>query len=332
MAKNVDVINSRLRPRPERPDPRALRSNSGCNFVGSYVLGMGFVLTPDERRDLIRNSAKNRQRIFPYLGGEEVNTSPTQSHHRYVINFGAMSLEEAEAWPELLEILRTKVKPERDRLKDNPDGRGRKKHWWQFARYTPALEQAIAPLPRCLVTARVSKHLMFSFQPTDRVLSEATYVFPLESASAFAILQSRVHEPWARLLSSSMGDTLRYAASDCFDTFPFPKPDPKTIHPKLERIGEKLYEARAAYMTDNELGLTQTYNKLKNPACDDAPIHTLRTLHEDLDRAVLTTYGWSDLDVPSFHIVDENFSEEVVDRLFVLNEVRSATQEVFEKD
>ena len=25
--------------------------------------------------------------IFPYIGGEEVNTSPTHAHHRYVINF-----------------------------------------------------------------------------------------------------------------------------------------------------------------------------------------------------------------------------------------------------
>ena len=31
---------------------------------------------------------RTRSVIFPYIGGEEVNTSPTQSHHRYVINFG----------------------------------------------------------------------------------------------------------------------------------------------------------------------------------------------------------------------------------------------------
>ena len=38
------------------------------------------------RRSLSRNR-RNREVIFPYIGGEEVNTSPTHAHHRYVINF-----------------------------------------------------------------------------------------------------------------------------------------------------------------------------------------------------------------------------------------------------
>src|SRR5690606_30510240 len=127
-----------------------------------------------------------------YLGGEEVNTSPTQSHSRYVISFGQMSLEEAERWPDLIGIVREKVKPERDKLKDNADGRRRKEYWWQFGRWTPALYAAIAPLERCLVTARVSKHLMLSAQPTDRILSEQLYAFALPSFAAFATLQSRI--------------------------------------------------------------------------------------------------------------------------------------------
>jgi hypothetical protein len=153
----------------------------------------------------MRSSAatpRNAARIFPYLGGEEVNTSPTQSFDRYVISFGQMPLDEAERWPDLIRIVREKVKPERDKLKDNTDGLFRKNHWWQFGRWTPALYAAIAPLERCLVTARVSMHLILSFQPTDRIFSDALYVFPLRIASAFAVLQSRIHEPWARLLSS----------------------------------------------------------------------------------------------------------------------------------
>jgi len=39
---------------------------------------------------------------------------------------------------------------------------------------------------------------------------------------------------------------LRYAASDCFDTFPFPQPAPRAVIAPLEAIGERLYTARAA--------------------------------------------------------------------------------------
>ena len=336
----VDAINSRLRPTQERADPIKLRSSEALTFQGSIVLGMGFTLTPEERDTLIQQNPKNAERIFPYLGGEEVNSSPTQSHSRYVISFGQIGLEEAERWPDLIEIVRAKVKPEREKTKN---GEG-SKLWWQHWRSREVLYQAIAPLERCFVTARVSKHLMFAAQPIDRIFSEQLYVFPLEAHSAFATLQSRIHEVWARLLSSSMKTDLRYAASDCFETFSFPQPDPRTVLPELEEVGGELYKARAKYMVDTDQGLTKTYNALKDPACDDPRILELRALHEELDRAVLRAYpklpgvgsndpnvvGWSDIAVPPFCIATNEdraalqaFEDEVIDRLFVLNELRA---------
>src|SRR5690606_24838846 len=121
------------------------------------------------------------------------------------------------------------------------------------------------------------------------------YVFPLERWSAFAVLQSRLHEAWARLLSSSLEDRLRYAASDCFENFPFPEPDPRAVIPALEAIGEKLYQARAKYMVETDQGLTKTYNALKDSSETDPRILDLRNLHEEMDRAVLAAYGWQDI-------------------------------------
>jgi len=332
--KPCDAINSRLRPRPERPDPKPLAANAGLNFVGSYVLGMGFTLTPEEREELVARDPRNAERIFPYLGGEEVNSSPTQSFHRYVIHFGEMSLEEAERWPDLIEILRERVKPERDRLKNNADGRRRKRFWWQFGRDTPSLYEAIAPLSRCLVTSRVSKHLLISFQPTDRIFAESLYVFALDRYSPFATLQSRIHELWARLLGSSMRNDLRYSASDTFD--PFPRPDPCAGIPALETLGEELYEARARWMVEHEEGLTQTYNRLKDADDTTPEIVALRGLHEELDRAVLAAYGWEDVEVPPYATprdaeglrAVEAFGDEVIDRLFVLNAERAEEEAV----
>ena len=52
--------------------------------------------------ELIAKDPRNAERIFPYIGGEEVNDSPTHAHHRYVINFGDMSEDEARQWPDLM--------------------------------------------------------------------------------------------------------------------------------------------------------------------------------------------------------------------------------------
>ncbi|HET6416476.1 MAG TPA: hypothetical protein VFG22_09285 [Polyangiales bacterium] len=59
---------------------------------------------------LIGADSRNAGRIFPYIGGEEVNGNPTQAHRRYVINFGQISLEAAEQRPDLMRIVRERVK------------------------------------------------------------------------------------------------------------------------------------------------------------------------------------------------------------------------------
>ena len=49
-----------------------------------------------EMQRLIEADPRNREVIFPYIGGEEVNTSPTHAHHRYVINFRDWPLRRAD--------------------------------------------------------------------------------------------------------------------------------------------------------------------------------------------------------------------------------------------
>ena len=93
----VDAITAFLFHRGGHADPIRLRANAGKSFVGSYVLGMGFTFDDTDKKGvasplaemqrLIESDPRNREVIFPYIGGEEVNTSPTHAHHRYVINF-----------------------------------------------------------------------------------------------------------------------------------------------------------------------------------------------------------------------------------------------------
>jgi len=106
---------------------------------------------------------------------------------------------------------------------------------------------------------------------------------------AFCVLQSRVHEVWARFFASSMKDDLRYTPSDCFETFPFPKGFESNRD--LEFIGKEYYEFRADLMVRNNEGLTKTYNRFHDPAETSADIIKLRELHAAMDRAVLDAYG-----------------------------------------
>ncbi|MDQ3264468.1 MAG: N-6 DNA methylase [Myxococcota bacterium] len=323
--RQVPAVNSRLRGKPERPDPVPLAENANKGFVGTYVLGMGFTLTPERREELVRRNPRNAERIFPYIGGEEVNTHPEQRFDRYVINFGDMNLEEAEKWPDLMEIVRREVKPERDR--NNREGY--RKYWWQFGEKRQGLYESVRGLGRCLVNSQVSKHLVFAFQPVTQVFGHTLYVYADESFGRFGALQSRVHERWARLLASSMRADLRYGVSDCFEPFPFP-----TATAPLLAVSEHLYSERSRFMRERQVGLTQTYNQLKASGPGDADVVALRSLHLDLDRAVLEGYGWSDIEIPAFtepatpseESALELFEDEILDRLQTLNAERAAKQ------
>jgi hypothetical protein len=243
--------------------------------------------------ELINSDRRNAERIFEYIGGAELNTSPTQSHHRYVISFADLTQPEAELWPELMAIVREKVLPERSKLGGYSVAEKRSENWWQFGTYAAALQAAISGQPRCLAISRVATHHAISFQPTTRVFADSIAVFPMATNAAFAAIQCRPHEVWARFLGSSMKDDLRYATSDCFETFPFP--EHFETDARLEAVGKEYYEFRAALMVKNNEGLTKTYNRFHDPDERSPEILKLRELHAAMDRAVLDAYGWTDL-------------------------------------
>lgn len=308
----VEQITAFLFDQGGHDDPYVLLANAGKSFIGSYVLGMGFTFddtqpkaTPiSEMHWLIAKDPRNAERIFPYIGGEEVNSSPTHAHNRYVINFGEMSEEEARKnYPDLMAIVEEKVKPERIALPPkNNWNRTVAKKWWLFGADRKELQVAIQGLPRVLVICRHQPQWSVACLPSSSVFAESLIVIPLETIASFAILQSRIHENWARFFGSSLEDRLRYTPSDCFETFPFPAS--WDSNPTLETIGQTYYEFRAALMVEHNEGLTDTYNRFHDPKENNSKILYLRQLHDEMDRAVLAAYGWADVDTTCGFVLD----------------------------
>jgi len=333
--RQVPSITSYLFHTGGNDDAVPLHGNEGRCYIGSFIHGAGFTFDDSDTSGeahavavmerLITNDSQNSERIFPYIGGEEVNDSPSHKHHRYVINFADMPLQRCELckswhngtekersawvrsgkvpadypnavaadWPDLLRLVEEKVKPERAKLGDTGDAKRRKEHWWLWGRYTPGLFGAISALDRVLVTCLVTQHLSFTFLNTGFVFSKNLAVFPLDTFASFSTLQSSIHEVWARFFSSTLEDRLNYSPSDCFVTFP--PPDGSETIPTLERAGREYYEFRAALMVRNNEGLTKTYNRFHDPNETSPDILKLRELHAAMDRTVLDAYGWTDM-------------------------------------
>ena len=347
--KPVEKITAFLFHRGGNNDPARLKANEGKSFVGSYVLGMGFTFDDTDRkgvanplaemRRLLEDNPRNKEVIFPYIGGEEVNTEPAHVHRRYVINFHDYPLRRddigelwadanaerrralrrqvvapkdypapvAADWPELIQVVEERVHPERIHLTKNPIGRKRAKFWWQYGSLAKGLYAGTTG-ERIVAISYTTQHFAMTVLPTGMVYGHTLVAFPLSCFSSFATLQSQPHETWARCFGSSLEERFRYNPSDVFETFPFP-PDWHTRQ-DLEAPGKAYYDYRAALMVDNNEGLTKTYNRFHDPNEDSPAIAKLRALHAAMDRAVLNAYGWQDIPTNCEFLLDYEIDEE----------------------
>jgi hypothetical protein len=378
----VETITAYLFHRGGHEDPAVLRLNAKQSFEGVKIYGMGFTFDDSDKKDiasplatmreLVAADPRNQERIFPYIGGEEVNDSPTHEHRRYVINFENFPLERQELseswasadhkqreawlrqgivpldysdpvaadWPDLIEIVRRRVKPDRDT--DNRELYRR--NWWRYGERRPGLVEQLAKTETVFVICRVSKHLSVARLNANVVPSDSLTVITTTSNERFAILQSRVHEVWARLMASSMKDDLRYTPTDCFETFPFPVLTTATA--ALEGLGEKYFQFRTDMMLKRNQGLTSLYNDFHDQLRQDDQTWEMRRRHDELDQAVLAAYGWH-VRVPECEFVEEfapdedeeepdtpnkkkfryrwpdDFRDEILTRLLLLNKHRA---------
>lgn len=328
----------------EEWSPKRLRTNEGIAYQGSIALGMGFVLSPDEARDMLNADPKNADVILPYINGDDLNSDPAQRPSRWVINFWDWSKERAMEYELPWRRLEETVKEERQRN----NRKVYRDYWWQFAEKRPAMYHAIgrghhferhpegwnsetSPMARIIAITRVSKYLNAAFLPNDRIFTLDLFVFALSDAGNLALLQSSIHDAWTRKQSSTQETRMRYTATDSFETMPQP-----ATKDTLHDIGMSYSELRSSIMQESEFGLTKLYNRFHTKTERDPRIEGLRALHREMDAAVARAYGWDDLDLEhDFHevpylpendrvrfTISESARVEVLQRLSELNRQR----------
>ncbi len=295
--RNVERITAILDDGDRWGDACIFEENVIINFQGSVFAGKGFVLTKEEAELFLQLRKENSRVIFPFLGGNDLNTSPCFAASRWAIDFRDFPLERCEKeWPEVLERIRRLVKPERDKASRD----AHKRYWWQHGDKRPALYERIRKNDFVFALVRHTKHLALARVSTKQVFQESLCILDLPNWTAFAAIQSTLHYAWARRGSSTLGEGLRYTPSDYFDTFPFLHLSSTT----LEKLGEEYYNHRTAAMLESNLGLTEIYNRFHEPDESDERIVELRDLHRQMDEAVAAAYGWDDLDLGhDFHSV-----------------------------
>jgi hypothetical protein len=301
--------------------PRSLLANKNRAYLGSYVLGMGFVLTPEEARRMLLDDPRNTEVVLPYLNGDDLNSTPDQRASRFVINFWDWNEDTAKTYLQPYEHLIENVYPERLKKSKENSYRNIMSMWWLHWNARPGLYHAIGrgpvfrqhpaswkpeqrPLANCLVVARVSKTLAFALVDSQSVFSDQVVVFALDSTAHFALLQSNVHGSFAWQFSSKLKTDLRYSLTDAFEPFPTPEVSTLTADSLLANIGSSYHKLRTEIMRAGRIGLTKLYQRFHDPDEQDSRHLRLRDMHRQIDDAVVQAYGWDDLNLGhDFHEV-----------------------------
>jgi hypothetical protein len=351
--REVPMISAFFEDSQDMGDPVKLNDNADWMYQGSIFLGDGFLLSHDEANRLISENPRNKEVIFPVTNGQEVNNNPDQMPGRSIINFFDWDIEKAQEYEMPYRIIEEKVKPERlsnKRIAHLP--------WWCYERARIEIYRKIGNLSFCFIAAATTKYLNFSTTPTNYVFTHALYVFTTDRWDLYTVVQSTLHEVWARKYSGALKQDLRYSPSDCFETFPFPEGLWQAVNPELATMGERYHEHRRSLMFALHLGLTKIYNLFhtRDLTADQVAkvsgkpqvqaeegykgILELRRLHVQLDNAIRDAYGWSDLDLGHRFVDVETLPEndrirytlspearkEILRRLLELNLKRSAEE------
>lgn len=281
-------------------DPVPLLENIGGAFKGCELGSLGFLLQPEvSARFAEAKRPDGTPLVKEYLGGEDLNARAVLGSGRFAADVDGLDLTSVPE--DLLKVLAEQLGV-RSGTAEPRSG------WWNFRRPSDRMRRVMRGGVPSLAVARVSDTLAFTRLPVSFLPNEKIVLFDATGSAALAVLQSRVHDVWARLLCATLKDDLQYAPSDCFETFPFPSDWQSDA--SIEAAGQAYYDHRAQLMIANNEGLTATYNRFHDKNHHSPGIVRLRELHAEMDRAVLIAYGWDDVPTACEFILDHEDPED----------------------
>ena len=231
-----------------------------------------FVLTPEEREEILSKEPELARVIKPYIGAEEF----INGKERYCI------------WlhNEPFEIIKdSKILKERIAAVEKFRLESRAKTTNGYAK-TPAIFAQIAhPYTDYLIVPRVSsenrKYIPIGFLDRNSIASDAVQIIPNATLYHFGILTSNVHMAWMRTVAGRLKSDYRYSKELVYNTFPWPKPNDKQ-KTDIEAAAQGVLDAREKYPGTSLADLYDpTWMKVSG----------LQKAHTKLDRAVWAAYG-----------------------------------------
>lgn len=338
-------ITADLRVGADLTRARPLRANLGLCSVGMKTIGKAFQIEHELALSLGLGTVPGLDHhIRPYINGRDLLA---ERRGKWVMDFFGLDEDEVRRrFPAAYQHLLDGAKPERD-LNRNVVFR---RLWWVIGHPRPQFRAASAGLSRYIATVETSKHRIFAFLPATDVPDSTIVTIALDDALALGVLASAVHVEWALATGGRLGvgNDPRYNKTRCFETFPFPDlagPGGAAAAARIRDLAEQIdAHCKARQAEHPGLSLTGIHNAMQarrlgvladrrdQEADAKGLAGVLLRLHDELDAAVLSAYGWEDLapDLAAWAAEDRGRREtavgELLQRLVDLNARRVAEE------
>ena len=235
--------------------------------------GGGFIITSEEKQELIEKEPLAEKWIKPYIGATEF----LNNKDRYCLWLVGADPSEIRKCPTVMKRI--------DAIREFR-GASKAAGTRKFAS-TPTLFCQIAqPDSDYIMVPKTSsgkrKYIPLGFQNKDVIASDLVFLIPNADLYEFGILMSNVHNAWMRLLAGRLKSDYRYAKDIVYNTFPWPTPTEEQKS-KIEQTAQGILDARALYPDSS---LADLYDPLTMPP-------ELQKAHQANDRAVMQAYGFS---------------------------------------
>jgi type II restriction/modification system DNA methylase subunit YeeA len=330
-------LTSSKDPNANLAQARSLPENGGICFMGTSKVGP-FDISGDTARawlDLPNpKGLPNSDVLRPWANGQDLTGRPSD---KWIIDFGTgMPAARAALYEVPFAHVERHVKPgrvnqRRDAYRDR---------WWIHAEARPGLRTHLSHLSRFIATPRLAKHRLFVWLPVSVLPDCQLFAICRDDDFTFGILSSRVHTVWGLANSSRHGDgdeggRPRYSAANCFETFPFPKPN-ENAREVVASLARHLDMLRQSWLNPSpwvdqvpESDPRYSFRLIPKPGHEaDLKARTLTNLynerpawlenaHIELDKAVAAAYGWANY---TARMPDD----EIIARLLELNQERAA--------
>ena len=246
--------------------------------------GGGFVLSEDQRLELIRKEPIAEKWIRPYVGAIEF----LNNKKRYCLWLVGANPTEIKKCPTVLKRI--------DAIREfraSSKAAGTRK----FAE-TPTLFCQIAqPNSDYIIVPKTSsgkrKYIPLGFMDKDTIASDLVFLIPNGTLYEFGILCSYIHNSWMRTVAGRLKSDYRYSKDIVYNNFPWCSPTAEQ-KAKIEQTAQAILDARALYP---DCSLADLYDETTMPP-------ELRKAHQANDKAVMQAYGFKP-DMPESEIVAE---------------------------